>query len=274
MAKINEIIKAVESIAPLYLMEDWDNSGIQVMPDSSKDVELIMTALEISDSVIDEAEKIGADMIVTHHPLIFGKLSRVTDSDVVQRQIIRLIKSGISVYSAHTSFDSAAHGTNQYLAEKIGLESISALIAGADEGTGMGRTGIYEEPITFDEFIKRLTDACDEDTFRIAGKIPKKVKRVSLCTGAGAEFADLLADIGSDVYITGDVKYHDARHADDIGLCLIDAGHFGTENIFAQNIMPQLEKILGDSVKIVASQTSVYPFRDCFRNYYEYVEKL
>ncbi len=260
--KIKEIIKAIESIAPLYLMEEWDNSGIQIMIDSNKDINVIMTALEISDSVIDEAEKIGTDMIITHHPLIFGKLSQITDANVVQRQIIRLIKSGISVYSAHTSFDSAAQGTNQYLAEKIGLKNICPLVDGADEGTGMGRIGIYEESITFDKFMERLTSACDRDIFKVAGKIPEKVMRVALCTGAGAEFADLSLDIGADVYVTGDVKYHDARHADDIGLCLVDAGHFGTENIFAENITPQLKKILGESVKIVISQTSVYPFKD------------
>ena len=147
MTDIKVIQAAIEQIAPPHLAEEWDNSGFQIRCDEAQKIRKILVCLEISDEVVAEAVADKADLIITHHPLIFGKISKVDHKNIMGNQIIRLIQAGISVYSAHTSFDSARRGTNQYLAEQIGLEEIMPLVPASEEGCGMGRIGIYSSPV-------------------------------------------------------------------------------------------------------------------------------
>ena len=260
MTDIKVIQAAIEQIAPPHLAEEWDNSGFQIRCDEAQKIRKILVCLEISDEVVAEAIADKADLIITHHPLIFGKINKVDHKNITGNQIIRLIQAGISVYSAHTSFDSARRGTNQYLAEQIGLEEIMPLVPASEEGCGMGRIGIYSSPVSPDDFLRRLKSACDENIYRVAGELPEKIAKVSMCTGAGAEFIQTAKENGSDVYITGDVKYHDARMACDIGMCVVDAGHFGTENIFSVNFAKQLSELLPKDIGIILSKTDVNPF--------------
>ena len=260
MAQIDQVEALIEEIAPAHLAEAWDNSGFQIRCAGKRQIRKILVSLEISENVISEAIGTGADMIVTHHPLLFRKTGAVDDNTVTGNYIIRLIQAGISVYSAHTSFDSARHGTNQYLAEKLGLKEIRPLLPAEEEGCGMGREGTYEERIPFDVFMKRLISVCDRNIYRIAGPVPESVSKVSLCTGAGSEFIENAWKNGSDVYVTGDVKYHDGRDACERGICVVDAGHFGTENIFSENFSAQLrEKNPGD-LDILVSRSDLNPF--------------
>ncbi len=260
MADIKTIQSAIEQIAPPHLAEEWDNSGFQIRCGAAQEIRRILVCLEISDEVITEAIDENADLIITHHPLIFGKINQVDDKNVTGHYLLRLIQGGISVYSAHTSFDSARKGMNQYLAERIGLTEIRPLFAASEEGCGMGREGVYSASISSSEFMERLKSACDENIYRIAGELPKNISKVSICTGSGAEFIDFAKENGSDVYITGDVKYHDARIACEIGLCVVDAGHFGTENIFSVNFADQLKTFELQDTEIIVSKTDLNPF--------------
>ena len=131
---LEQFAQAMEKLAPLSGAAEWDNSGFQIRCCRDGQIRRILVSLEISDDVISEAIGIHADMIITHHPLIFGKISSVDDKSVIGNYIVRLIQAGISVYSAHTSFDSALHGTNQHLAEKLGLEEIRPLFPAGEEG--------------------------------------------------------------------------------------------------------------------------------------------
>ncbi len=264
---MRELVSIINKIAPEALQEDWDNSGIQINAVPEKQIKRIMTCLEISDAVVDEAAEKGADVVITHHPLIFTKLAGIDAEQVVGGQIVKLIENGISVYSSHTAFDSASHGTNQDLAEQLCLKNIIPMEpAEGYPGCGMGRYGTYTEPVFFSDFIEDVADICPDAEIRIAGAVPEYVKKVALCTGAGAEFIDEAYQNGADVYITGDVKYHDARHADDIGFCVVDAGHYGTEVLFARNMAELLtaeisadENISG--VEVIISETNIDPFR-------------
>ena len=261
MISIQKALDAVRSAAPEELQEDWDNSGIQVLTDTGKKINTILTCLEINDDVVEEAVNRNVDLIITHHPLIFSKVASVRSDEVVGSQIIKLIRHSISLYSAHTSFDSAGRGTNQDLAEKLGLSEIVPMYPlQSDPNAGMGRSGIYHQPVPFDEFYKLLTKVCGKSLIRIAGITPESVKKVSLCTGAGSEFIDEACAGGADVFLTGDVKYHDARHAYDIGMCVIDAGHYGTEILFAENMASQLREQLKDDVQVLVSGTDINPF--------------
>ncbi|MGN1349379.1 MAG: Nif3-like dinuclear metal center hexameric protein [Anaerovoracaceae bacterium] len=259
--KLNQVLEAIRLAAPEELQEEWDNSGIQIRTEGEQEIQRILTCLEINDDVVEEAIQKKADLIVTHHPLIFSRLSKIDGKDITGNQILRLIQHGISVYSAHTSFDSAARGTNQDLAQQLELTRIVPMFPRAGhEACGMGRYGVYEEPMLFEDFAELLSEVCPDSFLQIAGRIPEEVARVAICTGSGAEFIDAAAENGADVYVTGDVKYHDARHADDIGLCVVDAGHYGTEILFARNMAGLLLEQLGDAVEIFASQTDINPF--------------
>ncbi len=261
MLKVKDILEAIQKISPEGLQESWDNSGFQVNLGKERTVKKVLTCLEINDAVIDEAVNISADMIITHHPLIFGKLNKIDVEDIIGNQIIRLVSSGITVYSAHTSFDSALMGTNQHLAEAIGLQTVIPMVPSIEyQGCGMGRIGVYDTAKLFPEFIQIVESVCGRSDVRVAGKIPTMVKKVAICTGSGSEFIDQAFEMEADVFITGDLKYHDARHAYDIGMCVVDAGHFGTEVIFADNIAAQLSALFRDTLEIVVSETDINPF--------------
>ncbi len=261
MLDLKRIIDTINHIAPEALQESWDNSGIQINCRKDKNINKIMTCLEINSDIIKEAVRENVDMIVTHHPLIFNKLSKIDTEDITGNHIIKLIKNDIAVYSAHTSFDSALKGTNYYLANKLGLKNLSPIIPNPDfQECGMGRHGEYENFLSFNEFLNRLKKACPDSDLRIAGKKPEFIKKISICTGSGAEFIDSAFSAGSDIFITGDLKYHDAMHAADIGFCVIDAGHYGTEVIFAENMESQLRSKLSDDVYVFSSKTDINPF--------------
>lgn len=258
--KFKDIHEVLNQIAPEELQENWDNSGIQILVNKNQNISKILTCLEISDKVIKEAESHAADLIVTHHPLIFGKLLSINDKEITGNQLISLIQNKISVYSSHTSFDSAKNGTNQYLAELIGLHDIVPMIPAEIEGCGMGRYGNLTEAVSLNHLLNKLLEVCGRTDIRVAGPVPDKIHKLALCTGSGAEFIKLAYESGCDAYITGDVKYHDARLADDLGICVIDAGHYGTEVIFAENMAQQLKDILPADVRIIASESDIYPF--------------
>ena len=264
--KIEKLFSMLNEIAPESLQEDWDNSGIQICNDSQREIKRIMTCLELSDAVVDEAVEKHADVVITHHPLLFSRINAIKSNDVAGNQIIKLIKNDIDVYSSHTSFDSASHGTNQDLAEQLHLTDISPIIPSKEyPGCGMGRYGFYEEPVSFSDFIDDIAEVCPDAEIRVAGMIPEYIKKAALCTGAGSEFIDEAALNGADVFITGDLKYHDARHADDIGFCVVDAGHYGTEVLFARNMANLLVDIISrekiNDIEIFVSETNIDPFR-------------
>ena len=261
MIRIQETLEAIRAAAPESLQENWDNSGIQILTDSDAKVRTILTCLEINDDVVEEAVKKKVDLIVTHHPLFFSKISSVRYDDVVGAQTIRLIQHSISLYSAHTSFDSAPRGTNQDLAEKLGLSEIIPMYpAEIHPDAGMGRIGKYPGPLSYESFLQIVKKVCGHSLIRAAGVKPSFVETVALCTGAGSEFMDDAQKAGADVFLTGDLKYHEARHAYDIGMCVIDAGHYGTEILFAENMAELLKERLDDSVQVLVSETDINPF--------------
>lgn len=262
--KIRKIISLIEQIAPLESQEEWDNSGIQIMI-SDGNVEKLLVALEITDEVISEAKELNADMIITHHPLIFGDISSVSAEDVTGRYITELISAGISVYSSHTPFDKAPGGNNDWLAERIGLTEVDGFSDGSSVQM-IGRCGEFASPLTLFSLAALVSDRLEipPEQIRIVGDKSETVMRAGICTGAGADLADAALENGCDVLITGDVKYHDAQNAKAKGLCLIDAGHYGTEKTFTENFADKIRKKLleaGDTETVVIeSSVDINPF--------------
>lgn len=261
--KTEKLLDILNEIAPLSTQESWDNSGIQIMMKSS--IRKILITLEITEAVIEEAKSEGADMIISHHPLImssFDPVKNLAIDDPRGRNIISLISEGISVYSSHTPFDMADGGNNDYMARKLDLYDVN----GFETECGMnmiGRTGYFQEPVTPFELAEMISEVLDieKTKIRITGQDDQLLSKAGICTGAGS---DLMIDAfknGCDVFITGDVKYHDAQNALAMGLCLIDAGHYGTEKTFADNFADILKAATEDEdIEIISSNVNTDPF--------------
>ncbi|MCI2061173.1 MAG: Nif3-like dinuclear metal center hexameric protein [Eubacteriaceae bacterium] len=257
------IIKIIEEIAPPQLAEEWDNSGVQIYT-GSETIEKIMTTLEITDEVVDEAKASGCGMILSHHPLIpapaFGMIQKIDASEALGARITELIRSGISVYSAHTSFDSAMEGNNTYTARKIGLRNIRRPMNDPESMPGI--IGDLPGEMTLIELCDRVEKSLGlwEGYSRAAGNPNGTVKTAAICTGAGFDLIDAAYANGCDVLITGDVKYHQALKAKDMGIAVIDAGHWGTEKSFTVNMAEQLRERCDASVEIIETTINVNPF--------------
>lgn len=261
--KTDELIQVIDTYAPRELEQDWDNSGWQINL-GKRNVNKILVALEITDSVIDEALANDVDFVLTHHPLIFGTLSVVDNNVATGKYIVRLIESGKSVYSTHTSFDAAFGGINDDLAERIGLNKVRKLHTHKPNGEQedvMGRLGEYESEKTLEEVCQIVKEALTiERKLLVVGDPDTKIKRVAVCGGAGADAISGLVNRHCDLFVTGDVKHHEAQMAREGGLSLINAGHYATEKFFSENMGDKLRSQLGDKVEIIESNIDVEPF--------------
>lgn len=258
--KLKEIVQIIETIAPSELQESWDNSGIQVAVDE-REVSCVLTALEITDEVIQEAIDEDADMIVTHHPLIFGGVKSVDFRDMTGSYIVKLINAGISVYSVHTPFDKIEGGNNDYLAELIGLRDISGFTDG-EEVDMIGRVGMLPHPSQLTSIVDIVAEKLEiePEQIRCVGYPEQMISTVGLCTGAGADLMDLAIANGCQLFITGDLKYHDAQKAKALGLAVIDAGHYGTEKTFTDNFAEKLRNVTENRIRIIESKVDIDPF--------------
>lgn len=259
----NELVAEIEEIAPRELEESWDNSGMQINM-GNKEVNKILVTLEITKKIIDEAKSKKVDFIITHHPLMFHKIDVIDYNTISGNYIIDLIKHGISVYSAHTTFDDAFGGNNEYMADIIGLTRVRRFKDKRPykKENIIGRMGNFREPCTLEEACKIV-----EETLGISGEIravgdrTKIINTVGLCSGAGGATMEAAIRNGCDLFITGDIRHHEAQLARESGICLIDAGHYGTERIFAENFANRLKKNVGSKVDIIESQINVNPFK-------------
>lgn len=245
--KAKEIIDIIEGIAPREISCSWDNVGVMV-GDSNCEVKKAVIALDCSAAVIDEAIGLGANMIITHHPFIFKGIKNLDFNTPLSVKITSVIKNDILVYSAHTNLDIADFGTNYTLAKLLGLENVQGLVSVGNDNY-MGRWGRLDRDLKFRDLIDFVKKKLGTEKLVVNGNMDTVINKVALCTGAGADF-DFMAEAkkqGCQAYITGDVGYHDAQTAEDLGICLIDGTHYLTEVI----VVDTLYKILSDKFKDV-----------------------
>ena len=232
MPTVADILQYTETIAPPYMKEDWDNVGL-LCGRKDKEVSKILVALDPFRNVIDEAIEEKADLIVTHHPLIFGSpLLSVSEDTETGRNLLALIENGIAAINAHTNLDLAPGGINDVLAHTLGLEEVQVI---TPEGTdtqgrpyGLLRSGIVkEQPLT--EFLSSVKEKLHCEGLRYVDG-GKPVRKVAVGGGSCAGGIEEVVAAGCDTFVTADVKYNQFRTAFELGLNLIDAGHFHTEN--------------------------------------------
>ena len=223
----------MERIAPINLAEDWDNCGLLV-GDESKKVKKILITLEPTMMMIDEAIQNNVDLIIAHHPLMLNKINRITTSTLEGKKLIKLIRHEIGLYSAHTNLDKAPLGLNHYLAEIVGMvnsKPLTPIQGETDDSVGLGRIGELESEISLKALGKKLMTLLDIDSLQYVGDENKSIKKIALVTGSGLSELNQAIQEGADLFITGDIKYHGALYAKEMGMSLIDATHFGSENI-------------------------------------------
>ena len=256
MVKLQDVMQAMERIAPRRLAEEWDNPGLLV-GSPHDEVRKILVALDVREETVERAIEDGCDLIVAHHPLIFRGLKAVRTDDATGRKIARLIKADIAVFAAHTNLDSAAGGVNDVLAERLELHDVAPLVEGAaDSEPGLGRIGSLRAEFSLKDFAALVKEKLGLSSMRVACAGERRISRVALCSGSGAEFVGRAAAKGADAYVTGDVKYHDAERAIGLGIHVLDAGHFATEQPIVARLAERLKKELGDGVEIVAETKS------------------
>ena len=231
MLSCQVVMNALERIAPRHLAEDWDNTGLLVGSYAQK-VERILVALDVDDTVVAEAIERSADMIVAHHPAIFRGMKQLRTDLPLGRRLAALLTHGVAVAAAHTNLDITRGGVNDVLAARLGLEKLSSFIT-TEQADGsaesLGRIGTLPAPVAIDDFAHSVCKQLLVSHVRLVRAADRPVRRVAVVGGAGAEFIDTAVRRGADVYVTGDVKYHEAQRAAEQGMHLIDAGHFGTE---------------------------------------------
>ena len=219
-------MKAIESVAPLRLQEEYDNSGLQVGSPEAE-VRRVLVTLDITEKVIEEAIEKDCQMVVSHHPLIFRALKQLTDSTWQQRCVSLAIRSGIALYSAHTNLDNARGGVNFEIAGRLGLQDVDFLQPKPGEDAGSGIIGSFEAPVATEDFLCRLKEVFALDCFAYSRTDRQSISRVAVCGGAGAFLIPEAKAAGADCFITGEIRYHDYFENDGMLLCSI--GHYESE---------------------------------------------
>lgn len=237
MSTVNEILAFLETVAPAASKMDWDNVGL-LCGSRKREVSKILVALDPFEDAAEEAVEIGADLIVTHHPLIFQPVKNVTDDTSIGRVILTLAKHDISAINAHTNLDVAEGGVNDVLAQVLGLQNVEVVPG------GLLRIGdVNAQPV--ESFLEHVKNTLGCPGLRYVGS--GEVHRVAVGGGAcGSELMDAV-DAGCDTFVTSDIKYNTFWDAHDLGINLIDAGHFYTENpvckIFADKLSAAFPQI-------------------------------
>ena len=251
MAKVLDIIAPIEAVAPKELQESYDNVGLQC-GDMRQEVDRVLTCIDITEAVIDEAIAQGCQMVVSHHPLIFrGVKNLVPDNSYIHRTLIKAIKNDIALYCAHTNLDNAIGGVNYKIADVLGMTDVEPMT----EGGVIGTLAQSLSPIDFIQTVKEKFQA-ELVCSNIGEYINKEIKRVALCGGSGAEFIADAEALEADAFLTGEIKYHD--YFDHPTLLLVEAGHYETEQYTKELLRDIITKQLPE-VEIVISKVRTNP---------------
>lgn len=254
-----EIMQVIEAAYPRSAALDFDNVGL-LAGRAGKEVNRVYLALDATDAVIDRAIEAGADMLITHHPLIFSPMKRVTDEDFIGRRVLKLIQSDIAYYAMHTNYDVLGMAT---LSEKIlGIKNSQVLdVTMCEDGNeeGIGRVGDLEKPMTLEECCVYVKHKLKLGSLKVFGDMNGTVSRLAVSPGSGKSAVAPAIAKGADVLVTGDIGHHDGLDAVEQGLAVIDAGHYGTEYIFIDDMKHFLEDKL--PVLDVMTTPIIHPFQ-------------
>ena len=248
-----EIVNKLRTWAPEETQEPWDASGWQIKL-ADREVSNVVVAMDVTPEAVELAAEVGAELILTHHPFFFGGLSNVAEETTKGAMVVDLIRRGISVYSAHTNMDKAKGGVNDQWIHKLGLKNVRVL----SEEDELGILG--ENHLTLSE-LSTIFEAEGIENVRGYGKIKDAVSTIAFVGGSGADYIDEAALRGADVLITGDVKHHDGQHAYEIGLMVLDIGHFHSEKAILMAMAEWVEEISGARAHVMMNSPFVFELK-------------
>lgn len=244
-----DIINKIEERYPTSFACEWDNVGL-LAGSQNTEVHKVYVALDLTDSIIDEAIAFGAEMIVTHHPLIFSPLKRITDDQFIGARIIRLISAGISYYAMHTNYD--VLGMADLAADIMGLQNPEVLEVtyeeknnqGISRQEGIGRIGSLSSEMTVRACCDLIKERFHIEAVKVFGDETQKIKRAAISPGSGKSMIGISLDKGADVLITGDIDHHEGIDSVAQGMVIIDAGHYGIEHIYMDDMTKYFQRVL------------------------------
>ena len=250
---VKDVYDLIDHVAPFETQMESDNSGFLV-GSASQCVDSILFALDVTPAVIDEAVSLGAQLIVTHHPLMFAPVHAMTDDTYEGRMIRRLIRENISLISAHTNLDQASGGINDTLAELCGLTDVA--------GDGFFRCGLLPSPLSASAFAAELRHRLHGEV-RLMGPADAVVRKVGLCSGGGSDFWTCAAEAGCDAFVSGEIRHHHALAMADSRIVGFECGHFGTEEPGIRALASALQNAVNTlecNVRIYVSGVFAYSF--------------
>ena len=281
---IEELLGILDELAPRTEQLGWDNSGL-LIGHRDREVRKIYLAVDATEEVIRHAREFGADVLLTHHPLIFTKLSRVSDEDFVGRRVLELAEAGIALIAMHTNFD--IHGMREAIDTKLGLHATGMVgdeagpgdaLAGSagacdasvgsagacgvevlDDEDRIGSIAELRKAVRLDDYAKFVRDAFGLEGVRVFGDGTTSIRRVAVCGGSGKSEIETAIRKGADLLVTGDIDHHSGLDALEQGLCIIDAGHYGLEHVF----MDYMRAYLKENAPGIASEME--PLKEAFR---------
>ena len=267
--KCSEVIQKLSELAPETLACDWDNPGLLVGR-RDKSVSRILVALDVTEETVDYAVRAKADLIVSHHPLIFSGLKKINSDDVFGRRLLKLIRSDITVFAMHTNFDKASGGMGDLAAARLELSDCEVLedavtytdAAGRIVQGGIGRIGTLPSPMRVEAFCQLVRERFDREHVTLFGRPDPAclISRIAVCPGSGKSGIGRAVDLGADLYLSGDIGHHDGLDAWEQGLPIVDAGHYGLEHIFVEAVETYLSDCTTADVEIL-TMTDAEPFR-------------
>jgi dinuclear metal center YbgI/SA1388 family protein len=276
-ATVAQVIKIMDQLAPPWLAEEWDNVGLQI-GDPRLPVRRIWVALDASQEVVKAACEKNVDLLITHHPLIFRPLKSI-DFETTGGSIIQMAAHHqLAIFSAHTNLDIVRDGVNDVLALRLGLQHLSilqpvqaggrskeAISPPTDIETehGIGRIGSLAKASSLKSLVSMVKKKLKLDFVKVAGDLEMNVARVAICSGSGSSLMQAFIASDAQVFISGDIHYHDARDAESTNRGIIDIGHFPSEYLMVEALAHQLEKILareGINTKVEPCNLETDPF--------------
>lgn len=240
--RCQDVMLKLEELSPVHFAQDWDNVGLLVgRPE--KEIRSVYIALDATDEAIDEAVKLGVDMVITHHPMIFKGIKQVRGDHFIGRRIIRLVQNDMCYFAMHTNFD--IMGMADAAADELKLRGRQVLETTYEDEIsteGFGRFGTLPEIMTLRECASFVKECFGISRVRVFGDGDMEVEKAAICPGSGGSMIDAALALNADVYITGDIDHHEGIDAVARGLAVIDAGHYGIEHIFVPYMKEYLKR--------------------------------
>ncbi|NUQ79028.1 MAG: Nif3-like dinuclear metal center hexameric protein [Polyangiaceae bacterium] len=253
-----DVLAVLDSIAPLRHAEAWDNVGL-LAGDPGSSITRVLLAIDATNAVFDEAKRAGAELLVAYHPPLFEAIKRVRHDSLIHRAI----RDGIAIYSPHTALDVAPGGTNDVLADILGMtsrEPLRMIPAAQPEGTGIGRVGSLDTPTDRSALFAQIKKGLEIDALLVAGPLEGEVKTAAVCAGAGRSLLDDAIAKGADLFLTGELPHHDALRAAKAGMTVACALHSNSERAALRALRKRLEEMLSGGVEIAISTEDRDPF--------------